>query len=257
MKDNSYVIGISAFFHDSSCCLLRDGVLVAAASEERFTRVKHDASLPRHAFRYCLRQGGITIDQISCVAYYEDPVKKLGRQLWMGLPGIPASRLSDTAWFDPHRVAREIRDNLGFEGPVHYFDHHQSHAASAFFFSGFAHAAIMTVDGVGEWATTTYWAGKDNALSLLEQVDFPDSLGLLYSAITGYLGFEVNEGEYKVMGLAPYGRPRYIDTVRTLVSNGDDGAFRLDMKYFDFMRGDRMYSEALVELFGGNFVLPS
>jgi carbamoyltransferase len=250
MHRSSYVIGISAFFHDSSCCLLRDGVLVAAASEERFTRIKHDGSLPENAFRYCLREGGININDVSAVGYYEEPVKKLGRQLWMGLPGIPASRLNDTSWFDVLRPEREILNRLGIECPLHFFGHHASHAASAFFFSGFPEAAIMTVDGVGEWSTTAYWKGAGSAMSLLEEVDFPDSLGLLYSAVTGYLGFEVNEGEYKVMGLAPYGQPRYMDKISSLIANGKDGSFRLDMKYFDFLRGDRMHSDAMDELFG-------
>ncbi len=201
----SYVVGISAFFHDSSCCLLRDGELVAAASEERFTRIKHDAALPRYAFRYCLEQAEITIDEVACVGYYENPVKKLSRQIWMGLPGIPPSRLDDTGWFDVKRPEHEIRNVLGFDGELSFFDHHLSHAASSFFFSGFPEASIMIIDAVGEWATTSYCRGHGQRIEILEEVDFPDSLGLLYSTITSYLGFEVNEGEYKVMGLASYG----------------------------------------------------
>jgi carbamoyltransferase len=241
------VVGISAYFHDAACCVLKDGLIVAAAEEERFTRVKHDSSLPTHAVRACLAQAGLTIADVDCVAYYEQPVKKLGRQLWMDYPRLPTDNL---ARFDPHRPERDIRERLGYEGPVLCFDHHQSHAASAFFCSGFADAAILTVDGVGEWATTTYGHGSDGAIRMLDEVRFPHSLGLLYSTFTGYLGFEVNEGEYKVMGLAPYGAPKYVREVRQLVDTGEDGQFRLDLRYFDFLGQQRMYSDALVELFG-------
>jgi carbamoyltransferase len=196
------IIGISAFYHDSACCLLQDGKLTAAAEEERFSRVKADPSIPRGAFTYCLKQGSIDITNVDCVAYYEDPIKKIGRQLWSGV-------LGDQAGFpkikDPRkRVERQIRQVLGFEGPIYYYDHHLSHAASSFYFSGFSEAAILTVDGVGEWATTTYGTGKADRIELFEEVEFPNSLGLLYSAITAYLGFGVNDGEYKVMGLAPF-----------------------------------------------------
>jgi carbamoyltransferase len=231
------VVGISAFFHESACCLLQDGRLVAAAEEERFSRVKHDPRLPVSAFRWCLEAGGIGITEIDAVAYYESPVRKLARQLWSGVP------LADA---DPGRPERAIREGLGYEGPVLSFGHHASHAASAFLFSGFSEAAVLTVDGVGEWDTTTYGRG----LEVFERVEFPHSLGLLYSTITSYLGFEVNDGEYKVMGLAPYGRPRYADRIRTLVSSGPGGQFALDLRYFDFIRGSRMYSQALCDLFG-------
>jgi carbamoyltransferase len=231
------VVGISAFFHESACCLLRDGRLVAAAEEERFSRLKHDPRLPVSAFRWCLEAGGIGITEIDAVAWYESPVRKLARQLWSGIP------LGDS---DPGRPEREIREKLGYEGPLLSFSHHASHAASAFLFSGFPEAAVLTVDGVGEWDTTTYGRG----LEVFERVEFPHSLGLLYSTITSYLGFEVNDGEYKVMGLAPYGRPRYADRIRKLVSSGPGGQFALDLRYFDFVRGSRMYSEALCDLFG-------
>ena len=231
------VVGISAFFHESACCLLQDGRLVAAAEEERFSRVKHDPRLPVSAFRYCLKAGGIGIADVDAVAYYESPVRKLARQLWSGVP------LGDS---DPGRPEREIREGLGYEGPILFFGHHASHAASAFLFSGYPEAAVLTVDGVGEWDTTTYARN----LEVLERVEFPHSLGLLYSTITSYLGFEVNDGEYKVMGLAPYGRPRYADRVRKLVSSGPGGQLTLDLRYFDFVRGSRMESEALCDLFG-------
>jgi carbamoyltransferase len=231
------VVGLSAFFHESACCLLRDGRLVAAAEEERFSRVKHDPRLPVASFRWCLEAGGIGITDIDAVAYYESPVRKLARQLWSGVP------LSDA---DPGRPERAIREGLGYEGPVLTFAHHASHAASAFLLSGYPEAAVLTVDGVGEWDTTTYGRGME----AFERVEFPHSLGLLYSTITSYLGFEVNDGEYKVMGLAPYGRPRYADRIRTLVSSGPGGQFALDLRYFDFVRGRRMYSDALCDLFG-------
>jgi len=250
------VLGISAFFHESACCLLRDGHLVAAAEEERFSRVKHDPRLPSSAFRFCLRQGGIGITDLDAVAYYESPVEKLSRQLWAAMPeggegeeGLPP----DLPWLDPGQPERAIREGLGWEGPLRIYRHHLSHAASAFFFSGFPEAALLTVDGVGEWATTTYGRGEGAAVELFEEVEFPHSLGLLYSTITSYLGFEVNDGEYKVMGLAPYGRPRYLDQMRALVASEPGGQYRLDLSYFDFvdfMRGRRMYSERLCDLFG-------
>jgi carbamoyltransferase len=240
------VIGISAFFHDAACCLLSGGKLTAAAEEERFSRIKADPALPKQAFHYCLRQAGLTVKDIDCIAYYEDPTKKLARQLWSGLhPGTAFAGLNLKA-----KVENQIRDLLGYEGDIFFTDHHQSHAASSFFFSGFEESAILTVDGVGEWATTTYGTGDGNGIHIFEEVHFPDSLGLLYSTITSYLGFGVNDGEYKVMGLAPYGRPLYTDIVRKLIVTGKEGQYRLDMTYFDFLRGERMYSDALPELFG-------
>jgi carbamoyltransferase len=244
------VVGISAHFHDAACCLLKDGHLVAAAQEERFSRLKHDPTLPRAAFRYCLEAGGLTIDDVDCIAYYEDPVKKLDRQLWMGLPHVPPATPQSLFRLDAVRPEREVRELLGFEGPIDYFDHHQSHAASSYYFSGFSDAAMLTVDAVGEWATASYGRAEGPRLELFEEVRFPDSLGLLYSAITSYLGFEVNDGEYKVMGLAPYGAPRYLDAMRSLLTVEDGGRFRLDMRYFDFLGGGRMFSPDLCALFG-------
>ena len=246
------VLGISAFYHDAACCLLRDGRLVAAAQEERFSRLKHDPRLPVAAFRFCLDKGGIGPADLDAVAYYESPVKKLARQLWSGGPaGRLRATSDDQAWLDPTRPERAIRERLGWDGPLLAFDHHQSHAASAFFFSGFPRAAVLTVDGVGEWATTTYGVGDGAALELLAEVEFPHSLGLLYSTLTAWLGFAVNDGEYKVMGLAPYGTPRYADRLGRLVQSGPDGGFTLDMRYFDFVGGSRMGSEAMCDLLGG------
>ena len=244
------VIGISAHFHDSACCLLQDGRLVAAAQEERFSRRKNDPGLPAAAFRYCLEAAGLTIADVDCVAYYENPAKKLDRQLWMGLPQVPPAAPPALFRLDAMRPEREIRELLGFEGEIDYFDHHQSHAASSYYYSGFSEAALLTVDAVGEWATASYGRAEGSHLALFEEVRFPDSLGLLYSAITSYLGFEVNDAEYKVMGLAPYGEPRYLDQIRSLVTADAAGGFRLDMRYFDFRGGPRMFSRELCLLLG-------
>jgi carbamoyltransferase len=241
------IVGLSAFFHESACCLLQDGRVVAAAEEERFSRVKHDPRLPVHAFRFCLEAGGIGIDEVDVLAYYEKPVDKLSRQLWAG---APAGGSADLPWLDPGHPERAIREGLGYEGPIVVCDHHASHAASAFFFSGFPEAAVLTVDGVGEWATTTYGLGRGAGLERFEEVELPHSLGLLYSALTSYLGFEVNDGEYKVMGLAPYGEPFLVDRMRRLVTSEADGQFRLDLSYFDFVRGRRMFSDRLSGLLG-------
>jgi carbamoyltransferase len=221
---------------------------VAAAEEERFSRVKHDPRLPVAAFRHCLAEGGIGLHEIDCLAYYEQPVEKLARQLWAG---VPVDAPSDLPWLDPRRPERALREGLGYDGPLRTYPHHASHAASAFLYSPFEEAAVLTVDGVGEWATTTYGHGRGNRLAALEQVELPHSLGLLYSTLTSYLGFRVNDGEYKVMGLAPYGRPRHLDRLRQLVaSSPSDGQFRLDLRYFDFLRGRRMDSPALADLLG-------
>ncbi|MGD2089692.1 MAG: carbamoyltransferase N-terminal domain-containing protein [Candidatus Aminicenantes bacterium] len=241
------IIGISAFYHDSACCLLQDGVLIAAAQEERFSRRKFDASLPVKAFQYCLEQGGLTIRDIHCLAYYENPEKKLARQLWSGY-SWDSPKMTDK--LDPHRPEREIRELLGYEGPIKFMEHHLSHAASSYYFSGFNQSAILTVDGVGEWATCTYGQAKGHQIELFEDVHFPDSLGLLYGTITAYLGFRINSDEYKVMGLAPYGKPFYVPKIRQLVQCLDKGQFQLDMKYFDYITGNKMYSEELIELLG-------
>jgi carbamoyltransferase len=246
------VIGISWGYHDSACCLLQDGALVAAVQEERFSRLKNDKSVPRQAFRYCLEAGGLALSDVDCIAYYEDPRLKLGRQLWMALtPELSAEmRASILARLGRRQPREVIRRVLGYEGPVEIVDHHLSHAASSYYCSGFDEAAILTVDGVGDWPTTTYGSATGAQISRFEQVDFPDSLGFFYSAITGYLGFEVNEGEYKVMGLAPYGAPRYVDQMRELIAVTSGGQYRLNMKYFAFLTESSMYSEELVALLG-------
>lgn len=242
------VLGLSAFFHESACCLLVDGRLAAAAAEERFTRVKHDPRLPVRAFRWCLEAGGLDVTDLDAVAYYEEPVDKLARQLWSGRPGGAPPGMP---WLDPGAPERAIRERLGWDGPLLTFPHHLSHAASSFFFSGFGEAAVLTADGVGEWTTTAYGHAAGERIELFEEVRFPHSLGLLYSTLTSYLGFRVNGGEYKVMGLAPYGEPRFVDEICRLVGMGPDGQFALNLRYFDFVRGERMYSDELPELLGG------
>jgi len=240
------ILGLSAFYHESACCLLQDGKLVCAASEERFTRIKFDRRAPVNAFRYCLDAGGLSPADLDCVAYYESPKKKLSRKLAMRLD---ASCDPTFAWLDAGLAERQIREVLGYDGPIHIFDHHQSHAASSFFYSGFREAAVLTVDAVGEWATTTYGIGHEHTLSILEEVRFPHSLGLLYSTLTDYLGFSVLSDEYKVMGLAPYGKPRFVSEVRELIKSGPRGQFFLNLEYFNFAQSDRMFTPALEDLF--------
>lgn len=223
---------------------------MAAVSEERFSRVKHDPRLPMAAFRYCLEAGGLSVADVDAVAYYERPDKKLERQLWAGFPEGQAAEGEATVRANALLPEMAIRERLGFEGPIHFYDHHLSHAASAYYYSGWQDAAVLTIDGVGEWATTTYGTGRGAELELWEEVHFPHSLGLLYATLTAYLGFRVNDGEYKVMGLAAYGQPSYVKQLSQLFQSAENGQYRLDMRYFDFLQGERMYSEALVELLG-------
>jgi carbamoyltransferase len=244
------IIGLSAFYHDASCCLLQDGRLAAAVSEERFSRVKHDPRLPVAAFRYCLDVAGLSVSDVDVVAYYERPEKKLERQLWAGFPTGQAAEAEAAVRANALLPEMAIRERLGFEGPIMFYDHHLSHAASAYYYSSFRDAAVLTIDGVGEWATTTYGTGRGAELELWEEVHFPHSLGLLYATLTAYLGFRVNDGEYKVMGLAAYGRPRYVDQLSRLVGSTENGQYRLDVRYFDFVQGERMFSEALAVLLG-------
>jgi carbamoyltransferase len=243
------VMGVSAFFHDSACCLLQDGSVTAAIQEERLSRRKHDPALPKRAFQMCLDVTGLTIADIDCVAYFERPWIKLERQLWQAWPTLSRTRCGQL-WRKSRLPEASLRDVLGYDGEIEYVDHHSSHAASTFHFSGYEEAAVLTVDAVGEWATTTYGHGIRNQVQLFEQVSFPHSLGLFYSTITGYLGFGVNDGEYKVMGLAPYGQPRYVKTLEQCLSSGPRGQFTLDAGCFDFTDQERMYSDKLVELLG-------
>jgi carbamoyltransferase len=246
----SVILGISAFYHDAAAALLVDGRLVAAAQEERFSRKKHDPDIPLRAIGYCLDRAGIAIDQVECVAYYEDPYKKLGRNIWLGLPDLPMSTPRAMYRLNPFLPEQSIRERLGFEKEIRCYDHHLSHASSAYHYSGFDSSAVLVADGVGEWQTLSLYEASGTKIELLGAVDFPHSIGLLYSAITAYLGFEVNDGEYKVMGLAPYGRETYVSHIRRLITRSRGGEFELDMSYFAFLREERMYSEKLVELLG-------
>jgi carbamoyltransferase len=254
----SCILGISAYYHDSAACLLRDGEIVAAAQEERFTRKKGDSSFPVHSIAYCLNAAGIRIQEISCVSFYDKPLLKLDRILETYLAiaprGYRSFLMSGPLWFKEKIFTdSELRKGLGdFDGPVLYAEHHESHAASAFFPSPFDAAAILTMDGVGEWATATIGIGRGNAIEIIKELHWPDSLGLLYSAFTYYTGFKVNSGEYKVMGLAPYGSPKYVDLIyKFLIDLKDDGSFTLNQKYFNYLGGLTMTGEAFHDLFGG------
>jgi len=212
------ILGISAFYHDSAACLIRDGDIVAAAQEERFTRKKHDHSFPTHAIEYCLKEGGITGGDIDLVAFYDKPFLKFERILETYLAGAPSGIgsfiRSMPLWVKKKIWIKDlIRKELDYEGKILFPEHHESHAASAFFPSPYKEAAFLTIDGVGEWATASYGVGEANRVRILAEIHFPHSLGLLYSAFTYYLGFKVNSGEYKVMGLAPYGEPKYRDKI--------------------------------------------
>jgi len=252
-----HILGISAYYHDSAACLLRDGEIVAAAQEERFTRVKHDPSFPSSAVSYCLREGGLVPGDLDVVAFYEKPFLKFERLLQTYLAFAPSGlRSFITAmplWIRQKLWMRDnIRKELGFAGTVVFPEHHESHAASAFFPSPFREAAFLTIDGVGEWTTTSWGIGRDNGVKILAELQFPHSVGLLYSAFTYYTRFKVNSGEYKVMGLAPYGEPKYRDLILTeLMDLKEDGSFRLNMEYFDYCTGFTMTNGRFDRLFGG------
>jgi carbamoyltransferase len=253
----SVILGISCYFHDAAAALLLDGVLVAAAEEERFTRIKHDYGFPARAIRFCLDRAGIHSRDVDYVAFFEKPLVKFERILQTAVSTAPRSvsvfRQAMTGWLlDKLWIKTLIRSTLEIDDErILFAEHHESHAASAFFCSPFEDAAILTVDGVGEWTTTAIGDGSGNSLQLTAETRFPHSLGLLYSAFTAFLGFEVNEGEYKVMGMAPYGRPRYVDEVRKVVRVHDDGSFALDLDYFSFHHSPtRTFSARFESLFG-------
>jgi carbamoyltransferase len=256
-KRPTYVLGISAFYHDSAACLLGDGEIVAAVQEERFTRKKGEAAFPKAAVDYCLRSAGIGIADVSLVGFYDKPLLKFERILDTYLSIAPRGFASflkaGPLWIKEKLfMDRELRRELEYEGDLLYAEHHESHAASAFFPSPFEEAAILTMDGVGEWATASVGVGKGNDLELMRELHWPDSLGLLYSAFTYYTGFKVNSGEYKVMGLAPYGEPKYVDLIyRELMDLREDGSFTLNQKYFNYLGGLTMTSPAFEALFGG------
>jgi len=257
MSKPTYILGISAYYHDSAAALLRDGEIIAAAQEDRFTRVKADSSFPGCAVDYCLKHAGITVDDLDYVGFYDKPLLKFERILETYLSIAPGGFKSflkaGPLWIKEKLFTKDdIARELGYEGEVYFAEHHESHAASAFLPSPFEEAAILTMDGVGEWATASIGHGEGHDLRLTRELHWPDSLGLVYSAFTYYTGFKVNSGEYKVMGLAPYGEPKYTDRIlNELMNLRDDGSFTLDQKYFNYLGGLTMTSEAFNELFGG------
>lgn len=252
-----YILGISCFYHDSAAALIKDGDIVAAAQEERFTRKRHDQAFPKNAVAYCLKEAGITIADIGYVAFYDKPFIKFERILETYLAyaplGIRSFIKAIPLWIKKKLWMKElIKDELGYDGTILFPEHHESHAASAFFPSPYKEAAVIAMDGVGEWATTTFGVGEGNKLSLNAEIRFPHSLGLLYSAFTYYTGFKVNSGEYKVMGLAPYGKPIYKDLIlNELMDLKEDGSFKLRMKYFNYCAGLTMTNSRFHKLFGG------
>jgi len=250
------ILGISCYYHDSAACLVRDGEIIAAAQEERFTRKKHDHSFPTNAIRFCLEYGGVSGNKLDLVTFYEKPFLKFERILETYLAyaplGIRSFLKAMPLWIKKKLWLKDlIKEELNYTGKIIFPEHHESHAASAFFPSPFQEAAFITMDGVGEWATASFGIGKDNQVQLMAEISFPHSLGLLYSAFTYYTGFRVNSGEYKVMGLAPYGEPKYKQLIYDhLINVKDDGSFRLNMAYFDYGAGLQMTSEKFHRLFG-------
>ncbi len=256
-KGDRYILGISAFYHDSAACVLRNGEIVAAAQEERFTRRKGDAAFPERAIAYCLREAQITPADLTLVGFYDKPLLKFERILETYLGVAPRGFVSflkaAPLWIkDKLYMEKQVREGLGYDGEVLYAEHHESHAASAFFPSPFAEAAILTMDGVGEWATASFGVGRGNDIELHKELRWPDSLGLLYSAFTYFTGFKVNSGEYKVMGLAPYGEPKYVDLIlQELIDLKEDGSFTVNQKYFNYLTGLTMTNGQFSKLFGG------
>ena len=256
-----HILGISAFYHDSAACLIKDGKIMAAAQEERFTRKKHDENFPKNAIEYCLKEGGITVDELNFIAFYEKPFLKFERILEVYLAyaprGIRTFLMAMPVWLNKKLWMKQLIINeLGLKKnsstKIIFPEHHESHAASAFFPSPYKNAAFLTMDGVGEFATTSYGIGKDNKIKIIADIQFPHSLGMLYSAFTYYTGFRVNSGEYKVMGLAPYGTPKYKDLImNNLIDLKEDGSFHLNMKYFNYAVGQTMTNDNFDKLFGG------
>jgi len=251
------ILGLSCFYHDSAACLLREGRIIAAAQEERFTRKKHDPRFPANAIRYCLEEAQISPENLDYVVFYDKPFLTFERLLMSYLTVVPKGLRS---WLEAMplwlgkklHVPKVVQKEIGYEGEVLFTEHHEAHAASAFYPSPFEEAAILTMDGVGEWATASYGIGRGNEIRLMKELHFPDSLGLLYSAFTYFTGFKVNSGEYKLMGLAPYGKPIYRDPIlKELIDVKEDGSIRLDLSYFDFLGGLRMTNKKFERLFGG------
>lgn len=252
-----YILGISCYYHDAAAALVRDGEIVAAAQEERFTRKKHDFNFPINAIQYCLKEASITARDLDYVAFYDKPFIKFERivQTYFAYApvGIRSFLMAIPLWLKEKLwIPDLIRKDLGYEGKILFTEHHESHAASAFYPSPYQKAAFLTMDGVGEWATTSYGIGDGNRLEILAEMNFPHSLGLLYSAFTYFTGFKVNSAEYKVMGLAPYGEPKYVDVIlNELMEVKEDGSFKMNMEYFDYCAGLRMTNGRFAKLFGG------
>ena len=257
------ILGVSAFYHDSAAALIEDGYILAAAQEERFTRKKHDAAFPKQAITYCLEEAGFTLDQIDYVAFYDKPFLKFERLIETYLAfaprGFQSFKMAMPVWLKEklfqkdllRKQFKEFDPDFDWQNKLLFSEHHMSHAASAFFPSPFEEAVVLTMDGVGEWATTSVAIGKSNTLEMTKEIHFPHSLGLLYSALTYYTGFRVNSGEYKVMGLAPYGEPKYKQLMLDhLIDVKDDGSFRLNQKYFDYCTGLTMTNANFDDLFG-------
>jgi len=257
-----YILGISAFYHDSAAAIIKDGYILAAAQEERFTRIKHDQNFPINAIKYCLKEAGITAQQLDYIAFYDKPFIKFERILETYLAyaphGIKSFMKAIPLWIKKKIWIKElIKKELCYEGEILFPEHHESHAASAFYPSPFNHAAYLTMDGVGEWATTSYGSCDKNEIKILGELHFPHSLGLLYSAFTYFIGFKVNSGEYKVMGLAPYGKPKYVQKIYDhLIDLKEDGSFKMNMNYFDYCAGLTMTNKKFNKLFGGEPRVP-
>lgn len=251
------ILGISAFYHDSAACLVKDGIIVAAAQEERFTRKKHDFNFPSNAVKYCLMEAGISVEDLDYVGFYDKPFIKFERILYTAIAyaplGIRTFLKVMPVWLKQKLFMRKtIQNEMGFDGNIIFPEHHESHAASAFYPSPFDNAAILTIDGVGEWTTASYGVGTGNEIDIIADIKFPHSLGLLYSAFTYYTGFRVNSGEYKVMGLAPYGEPKYVDLILdNLIDLKEDGSYKLNMAYFNYCAGLTMTNRKFDKLFGG------
>lgn len=250
-----YILGISAFYHDAAAALIKDGRVIYAAEEERFSRIKHDNQFPSRAIQFCLDAASISIHDVEAVSYYEKPLLKLERILDNFVQTYPYSfnifMKGISEWLNSKiQVKRTIRQKLDYKGQIFFIPHHTSHASAAFYPSPFELSAIVTIDGVGEYQTTTIWQGDRNKIQLLKSINFPHSLGLLYSTFTAFLGFRVNDDEYKVMGLAAYGQPKYYEAIRRIVDIRDDGSFNLNLKFFYFHKGSRMWSRDFEALFG-------
>jgi len=250
-----YVLGISCFYHDAAACLVKDGIVVAAAEEERFSRVKHDTGFPINAINYCLGSDGITSQDIDYIGFYEKPMIKFERLMSQHMQMFPRSLKvfveSTPSWLTEKLKAKSIIEKkLGFKKDILFIEHHMSHAASSFLCSPFKSAAIITVDGVGEWATTTFGKGEGKEVTILKEIQFPNSIGLLYSTFTAYLGFKVNDHEYKVMGLSAFGEPKYYDQIMKIIDMKEDGSYGMDISYFDYHYKGRMPSNKFIKEFG-------